>query len=81
MAWSSGLFVFRCGLEFQAICISLLLGVPSYLLLFAVAWSSELSSSICISMSLGVPSYLYFAVTWSSELFVFRCGLEFRAQQ
>ena len=30
-------------------------------------------------MWLGVPSYLYFAVTWSSELFVFRHGLEFRA--
>ena len=40
------LFVFRCGLEFRAICIFLWLGVPSYLY-FALAWSSELSSSIC----------------------------------
>jgi hypothetical protein len=48
VAWSSELFVFwlfvfRCGLEFRAICISLWLGVPSYLYFkFAVAWSSEL---------------------------------------
>ena len=45
-----------------------------------MALSSELSSSnICISMWLGVPSYLSFNVAWSSELFVFRCDLEFRA--
>ncbi len=42
VAWSSELFVFRCGLEFRAFCISLWLRVPSYLY-FAVAWSSELS--------------------------------------
>ena len=40
LAWSSELFVFRCGLEFRAICISLWLGFPSYLY-FAVAWISE----------------------------------------
>ena len=41
VAWSSELFVLQCGLEFQAICIAMWLGVPSYLYL-AVAWSSEL---------------------------------------
>ena len=47
VAWSSELVVFRCDLEFRAICISPWLGVPSYFY-FTVAWSSELSSSICI---------------------------------
>ena len=47
VAWSSELFVFRCDLEFRAICISPWLGVPSYFY-FIAAWSSELSSSICI---------------------------------
>jgi hypothetical protein len=82
VAWSSELFVFwlfvfRCGLEFRAICISMWLGVPSYLY-FAVAW---IFRAICISLWLGVPSSFNFAVAWSSELFVFqvRCGLEFRA--
>ena len=32
------------------------------------------------SLWLGVPSYFYFDVAWSSELFVFRCGSEFRAE-
>ena len=73
VAWSSELFVFwlfvfRCGLEFRAICISMWLGVPSYLY-FAVAW---IFRAICISLWLGVPSSFNFAVTWSSELFVFR---------
>jgi hypothetical protein len=60
----------HCGLEFRAICIlaiciSLWLGVPSYLY-FDVAWSSELFVLRC---GLDFPSYLYFAVAWSSELF------------
>ena len=65
-------FVFRCGLELRAICLLMWLGLPSYLY-FALAWSSELSSSIvlrcglelraiCLLMWLGLPSYLYFAV-------------------
>ena len=32
VAWSSELFVLRCGLEFRALCIELWLGVPSSLL-------------------------------------------------
>ena len=46
VAWSSELFVFPYGLEFRAICISMWLGVPSYLY-FPVAWSSELFVAIC----------------------------------
>ena len=36
-------------------------------------------SPLSISLWLGVPGYLYCDVVWSSELFVLRCGLEFRA--
>ncbi len=52
VAWSSELFVFHCGLEIRARCISLWLGVPKSpntlhvlpsSLYCAVAWSSELS--------------------------------------
>ena len=45
---SSELFILRCGLEFRAICISMWLGVPSYLY-FAVAWSSEPSYFFLLS--------------------------------
>ena len=47
-------FNFAVAWIFRAICISLWLGF---------------FRAICISLWLGVPSYLYFAVTWSSELF------------
>ena len=50
---------------------------------FAVDWILQpILSGLCVlKMWLGLPSYLYFSVAWSSKLFVFRCGLEFRAQQ
>ena len=46
---------------------------------FAVDWILQpILSGLCVlKMWLGLPSYLYFSVAWSSELFVFRCGLEF----
>ena len=73
VAWSSELFVFSCGLEFRAICSYLLwLGVPSSVVVFVFQCGLEFRA-ICILLWLGVPSYLYFAVAWSSELFVAIC--------
>ena len=59
VAWTSELFVFLCGLEFQAICISLWLGVPSSVVVFVFRCGLEFRA-ICLLMWLGVPCYLYF---------------------
>jgi hypothetical protein len=99
VARSSELFVFRCGSEFRAICISLWLGVPSsfnfavalFICLMSCWWLDSMffifspvgaRRDFCLFVECcvgGVPSYLYLALAWSSELFVFRCGLDFRA--
>jgi len=52
LAWSSELFVFRCGLDFRAICISLWLGYPSPS--FMVVARLNLYSSIVLLVLVGV---------------------------
>ena len=51
VAWSSELFVFRCGLEFRAIYIALWLGVPSYLFFDVASSFYEIAVSSFVSFT------------------------------
>ena len=68
MCWNRSARVsFRNGLELLRPCfISQWAGVAPPMFRFAMGWSR--SAHVFV---------LYFAVAWISELFVFRCGLDF----